>query len=247
MPFALFLMCGCSDAPLQTGADEDVPALAKGDSAARPLGNDEEGLPKARGPCFLGVPTLCLADGQFDVLVDGKLVGTFGDRAAGEALNARRVTFQGGGQVTVTFRIYRQDTLAYRPTFTMAVEPGTMLASNWMFADEEPVPDFGPRPDTSFPALVPDVPKRVWCWFGPAPIHKDLVRIKMEDEKALPAVRKLLSDAGYEVLQENRHNAGKTIWWKLRIPRDKTIVEAILELEGAKGIKSASAEVTHVY
>ena len=137
--------------------------------------------------------------------------------------------------------------MAYRPTFTMAVEPGTMLASNWQFADEEPVPDFGPRPDNSFPSLVPDVPKRVWTWFGPAPIHKDLVRIEMEDKKALPAVRKLLSDEGYEMVQENRYNAGKTISWKLRIPKSKTIVEAILELERANGIKSASAEVTHVY
>jgi hypothetical protein len=244
---ACILICGCSDTPSQTTAQEDVSAAARGDSAARSVANDGSELPQAKGPCFLGVPTRCLADGKFEVLVDGKLAGTFRDRGAGEAMNARRVIFQGGGQVTITFRIYRQDMLAYQPTFTMVVEPGTMLASNWRFADEEPVPDFGPRPDRSFAALVPDVPKRVWCWFGPSPIHKDVVSIELEDETRSPIVRKLLSDAGYEMVQENRYNAGKTISWKLRIPGDKTIVEAILELEGVKGVKSVYAEVTHVY
>ena len=241
------LTCGCSDAPSQSTAQEDVPNAPPASPALPSIASDHSTLPKAKGPCFLGAPTLCLLDGKFEVIIDGKLVATFGDRRAGEPVNARRVVFQGAGQVTITFRIYRQKTLAYQPTFTTVVEPGTLLATNWQFADEKPTPDFGPGPDHSFPALTTDVPKSVWCWFGPAPIHKDLARVSLDNGAMVPGVRKLLAQADYVILQENRRNAGKTLSWKLQIPQDKTIVEAILELEGMKGVTSVSAEVTHVY
>ena len=147
----------------------------------------------------------------------------------------------------IVYRIYLREQLAYEPKFTVDVEPGTMLASNVMLADEEPVPDFGPGPDYSFPALIPGVPKKIWCWFGPAPIHKNLIRIVLADEESIPTVRRQLAQAKYEIIQENRTSRGATIIYKLAIPKGKTIVEATLELESVKGVKSASAEVTHVY
>lgn len=242
-----FLASGCSDAPSQSPTQEDVPGAPPASLAPPAPGRDRSTLPKAKGPCFLGAPTTCFPDGKFEVVIDNKLVATLGDHKAGETTNARRVVFQGGGEVTVTFRIYRQETLVYQPTFATVVEPGAILAANWEFADEQPTPDFGPSPDHSFPALTTDVPKTVWCWFGPASIHKDLARVSLDNRPMAPGIRKLLSQADYVILQENQRNAGKTLSWKLQLPEDKTVVEAILELEGMRGIKDVSAEVTHVY
>ncbi len=181
------------------------------------------------------------------MLLDGKLLSTFGERKAGAGLNERRLTFQGSGQMQIVYRLYHREQLAYKPKFTMEVEPGTMLASSVMLADEEPAPDFGPGPDCSFPALIPGVPKKIWCWFGPAPVHKNVIRIVLANEESIPTVRKHLAKAKYEIVQENRTSRGATITFKLALPKGKTIVEATLELEGAKGVKSVWPEVTHVY
>ena len=201
----------------------------------------------SKGPCFLGVPSEFFPADKIEVLLDGKLLGTFGERKAGAGLNERRLTFQGGGQMQIVYRIYHREQLAYKPKFTMDVEPGTMLASSVMLADEKPMPDFGPGPDCSFPALIPGVPEKIWCWFGPAPVHKNLIRIVLAGEESIPSVRKQLAQAKYDIAQEKRTSRDTTMTYKLALPKGKTIVEATLELEGFKGVKSAYAEITHVY
>lgn len=248
MPFA-----GCSIEESGAPATQEDGAAVNKDTSkpGAAEGPDRGTAPPAaasKGPCFLGVPSnFFTADSKIEVLLDGKLLATFGERKAGAGVNDRRLTFQGGGRMQIVYRIYHREQLVYEPKFTVDVEPGTMLASSVMLADEEPVPDFGPVPDYSFPALIPGVPKKIWCWFGPAPVHKNLIRIVLADEESIPAVRKQLAQAKYAIVQENRTNRGKTIKYKLALPKGKTIVEATLELEGFQGVKSASAEVTHVH
>ena len=204
-------------------------------------------VPPRRGPAMLLVSGPPPPADRLEIVANGKLLATLPLPQASRSNVSPRVLFQPEGQTRFVFRILRGGKLIYRPEFDCVVRPGDILRCQFD-AREELGQYFGDRPRCSFPALAAGASSKVWCWFGPADwLHEDNLQVTFQSPQAAEGFMLRALASGYRVVRKGAFNSGSNPWVILRRPADKTIVQALLEIEGREGVRSLGPEVTHVH
>jgi len=144
--------------------------------------------------------------------------------------------------------VFKDDQLAYHAGYDANVRPGDMLRFYLEPADKEPTGRYGPPPSGSVPALIQGVPAKAWCWFGRSDnYHPHRLNVAIRPPEKSPSVRGRARRLGYGFVAERSDSDGKMSYLTLLRPWDKTMLQAMLEVQDWEGVVSAGPEFSRVY
>ena len=193
------------------------------------------------GPCFLFVTVNGGPVDQAEVLINGQSLAALKSKGGGGPAIWARLTFTSSEKTHIVMRLLKGDTLLYQPEFDIKTGAGDLVSAQFMAGDKKPQ-TFGPHPSHDFPALVKDVPARVWCWFGPANRRSDYVGVQLAEGADADAFKTRTTEGGYTIVREFERG-------RIRVapPKGVTIVEAVLDIETWPGVKQVYFEPKFVY
>lgn len=197
----------------------------------------EDGKP-SRGLCMIDLWTDCHPCDRIKVLVHGEDAGEYRSATSSDEPRNRRIYFQAGGRTHFVFQLYRGDELQYQPEFDLTLQPGAIISASFRPSDPRP-PTFETPYYCSSPRVGTQSPGKVWCYFDFTRLIDQSVSIELHDTELKDAIQDRIGRDGYTILRQGTSNSGKNPWFTLQPPQDKTVVEAIKELELWPGVESA--------
>ena len=184
---------------------------------------------------------------RVEVVANGESLGIFHEPKTGSDPRVRRIVFTGGGGTHFIFKLFREDALAYKPEFDVALKAGTMLDVMFLPAEKRGVSSDGPEPRCHSPGLIDGVPSKLWCWFGPANARTDIFSVTLPGPAGLPAFRAKLTAHGYTIRREGSFSGGSTPWLQLEPVKGKTVVDGLQEIEKWRDVKAVHTVPESVY